>query len=185
MKPGILPLSLLLLCALAVPGQAQAFSLSSPDMAEGRLLDKAQELNIRGCEGGNISPALNWAQAPTGTKSFAVTIFDTDARQGSGWWHWLVFDIPATASGLVSGAGSADGRKLPPGAIQSSTSFGQSGFGGACPPKGDPPHHYQVTVYALDVPRLGLEPSATPMEVKAALGQHTLGQAMLVPLYRR
>jgi len=176
-------LLLMLLCVSAV--QAHAFNLTSPDIADARVLGNAQVLKGHGCVGANLSPALNWANAPAGAKSFAVTVYDPDAPTGSGWWHWVVFDIPATATGLPAGAGTADGRALPQGSIQSRTDFGQPGFGGACPPKGDAPHRYQFTVYALDVPKLGLDPNASAALVGFMLRQHTLAKASILSLYQR
>lgn len=143
-------LSLLTAAALmAVPAQAaDGFKLESKALTEGASMKDSQVYNSFGCAGRNISPDLSWHGAPEGTKYFAVTAFDPDAPTGSGWWHWLVVNIPASVSSLEEGAGSAGG-KLPPEALQTRTDFGQSGYGGACPPVGNPPHRYIFTVYAL------------------------------------
>src|SRR5574343_96080 len=93
-----------LLATLAVP--ATAFELSSPDLKDGQPLAKTQEFNSFGCDGSNISPALSWKNAPAGTQSYAVTVYDPDAPTGSGWWHWLVSNLPATTQGLSTGAGN-------------------------------------------------------------------------------
>jgi len=120
--------------AATAPHAATAFKLASPTIAPGSTLTDAQVANTFGCSGKNISPALTWSGAPAGTRSFAFTLYDPDAPTGSGWWHWVVYDIPATANGLLEGAGTADGARLPSGSKQGHTDFGTPGFGGACPP---------------------------------------------------
>jgi Raf kinase inhibitor-like YbhB/YbcL family protein len=131
------------------------FRLSSPDFRAGGTLSMEQVFNSFGCTGQNISPALSWSGAPAGTQSFALLCHDPDAPTGgAGWWHWLVLNIPASATGLAKDAGKADGSKLPPGAIQVNTDFGGPGWGGPCPPPGDKPHRYVFTLYALKVDRL-------------------------------
>lgn len=171
-----------LLC-LTTTAYAGSFTLVSKDMADGAMLREAQVLNGFGCLGGNLSPALEWRDPPAGTQSFAVTVYDPDAPTGSGWWHWVVFDIPVTARGLSAGAGSAGGDDLPAGSIQSLTDFGAPGFGGACPPQGDAPHRYVFTVHALDVPSLGLDAKAMPALVGFMLHHHTIGKAVLTARY--
>src|SRR5471032_2054390 len=112
------------------------FTLSSSDIAEGKTLSSHHVFQGFGCVGDNRSPQLSWHGAPAGTKSYAVTVYDPDAPTGSGWWHWVVYNIPADVTELPAGAGNAGGQ-LPAGAAQGHTDFGTSGFGGACPPAGD------------------------------------------------
>jgi len=126
---------------------AQTFTLKSADVG-GQATSK-QVFKGFGCSGDNVSPQLSWSNAPKGTKSFAVTIHDPDAPTGSGWWHWVIFDIPAGVTELPTGAGDLSKNLAPKGAVQSMTDFGRPGYGGPCPPKGDGPHAYVVTVYAL------------------------------------
>src|SRR3954465_14424129 len=114
-----------------------------------------------GAGGQNVSPQLSWSGAPAGTKSFALTLYDPDAPTGSGWWHWVVYDIPATATELPQGAGSGK-APLPAGTVQGKTDFGAAGYGGAGPPPGDKPHRYVFTVYALKVDKLDLPADASP-----------------------
>lgn len=166
--------------------QAQAFEVTSTDMAEGQPIAQAQVFNGFGCEGQNISPQVAWRNPPAGTRSFAVTLYDPDAPTGSGWWHWTVFNIPASATGLPRGAGIAAGAKaLPPGSVQGRTDFGMSGFGGACPPVGDQAHRYQLTVWALDTEKLPLDEQASGAMLGFMLNAHSLGQARLTALYGR
>lgn len=138
-----------------------------------------------GCEGGNLSPALIWTDVPPETKSFAVTAYDPDAPTGSGWWHWVVYNIPAETTELKTGAGSGDGSQLPPGAVQGRTDFGTSGYGGPCPPKGHGTHHYHFTVHALKVEKLDVSPDATAALVGYMINANRLAKATLTGLYSR
>jgi len=161
----------------------QTFTLKSKDI--GGQMTLQQVLNGFGCTGQNLSPQLSWENAPAGTKSFAITIYDKDAPTGSGWWHWIVFDIPATVTGLTQGAGDASKNLLPKEAIQSPTDFGQPGYGGPCPPQGDKPHEYIITVYALKTDKLGLDAKASPGLVGFYLNGNELAKASIVAYYQR
>ncbi len=176
-------IGLLLSLAFACPALAGGFTLASPDVSEGAPLRQEQVLKGHGCTGGDVSPALFWSGAPAGTKSYALTVYDPDAPTGSGWWHWVVFNIPVSASGLPKGAGSGKGL-LPVGAVQSRTDFGTPGYGGACPPPGKP-HRYVFTLHALDVDRLDLAPDSSAAMVGFNLGAHSLGAASITALYSR
>jgi len=174
-----------LLIALMYLGVVQAagaaeFMLSSPEVAEGGKFADEQVLNAFGCNGKNISPALNWKGMPAGTKSIAVTLFDLDAPTGSGWWHWVIFNIPANSAGLVKNAGDPTAKLAPKDSIQSRTDFGKSGYGGACPPAGDKPHRYQFSVYALKTDKLPLDENATAAMVSFYLQQNLLQKAVLL-----
>ena len=158
---------------------ADNFTLSSSDL-EGQLTSK-QVFNGFGCTGENISPELSWKDAPKGTKSFAVTVYDPDAPTGSGWWHWLVFDIPKDKFTLPRGFGNSESKDV----IQSITDYGKSGFGGACPPVGDKAHRYEFTVYALDIETLGLDKNTNPALVGFYLNSHSLAKASLISYYGR
>jgi len=163
--------------------QAAGLTLVS-DSLSGQLAP-AQVYDGFGCKGGNISPALHWSGAPAATRSFAVTLYDPDAPTGSGWWHWLVFNIPAKTQGLPEGAGSTAPQRMPAGVVQSRTDFGKPGFGGACPPRGDRPHRYLLTVYALDVERLPLDTAAAPALVGFQLNRHSLARSSTIAYYGR
>jgi Raf kinase inhibitor-like YbhB/YbcL family protein len=157
----------------AGPSAAGPFTLTSTDISAGGKIAEAQVFNGFGCQGGNVSPALAWSGAPGGTKSFALMMHDPDAPTGSGWWHWIVYNIPAGASSLAAGAGDPANHLLPPGAVQGRTDFGTAGYGGPCPPPGKP-HHYYVRLYALKVAKLEV-----PADASAALiGFNVRGQAL-------
>ncbi|MEQ1635125.1 MAG: YbhB/YbcL family Raf kinase inhibitor-like protein [Methylococcales bacterium] len=169
--------------AILLSFNAWAFELSSPDVAEGKSLNAAQVYKGFGCDGGNLSPALAWKDAPAGVRSFAVTIYDPDAPTGSGWWHWLVYNIPASTSALPAGA--AVKTPLPRGARQGRNDFGEHNFGGACPPKNDKPHHYVFSVYALKVDKLDVPKAASAALIGFMLNNNSLGTAKLTATYSR
>ena len=129
-------------------------TLTSPDIKPGGKIADEQVFNGWDCTGKNVSPALAWSGAPKGTKSFAVSVYDPDAPTGSGFWHWWVANLPPDATGLPKGAGGGTG--LPEGAVQPNNDFSLTGYGGPCPPKGKP-HHYHITVYALDLDKLPVD----------------------------
>jgi Raf kinase inhibitor-like YbhB/YbcL family protein len=161
------------LSALLAAGAAQAaaFTLSSPDLKAGRPISAAQYWNEFGCHGQNARPALRWSGAPKGTKSFAVTVYDKDATTGSGFWHWVVYDIPPQTTGI-----GATG--LPQGAKEGNTDLGKPGYIGPCPPI-PRKHVYRFTVYALDVDKLDVPPNATAPMTGFFLHQHIIGEAVL------
>ena len=178
------PLTLALLGAASL-AHAAGFTLSSPTIKPGSTLTQAQVFNGFGCSGQNISPALKWSGAPAGTKSFAVTVYDPDAPTGSGWWHWVVINLPADTAGLAEGAGTADGKALPAGARQGRTDFGAPGFGGACPPQGDKPHRYIFTVYALKTDKIDVPADATAALIGFMLNANKLATASFTAKYGR
>ncbi len=180
MKNLITPL---LLVFFATGLFAQGLTLSSTDL-QGQITS-AQVFSGFGCFGDNISPQLAWQNAPEGTKSFAVTVYDPDAPTGSGWWHWVVFNIPVSVSELKTNAGNIETGLAPEGCTQSITSFGQSGYGGACPPKGDKPHAYIFTVYALGIDKIELEANAPPAMVGYYLNANVIEKASVISYYKQ
>jgi Raf kinase inhibitor-like YbhB/YbcL family protein len=144
-------------------------------------MPEAQVFNGFGRHGGNISPHLAWDGVPAGTKSFVVTVFDPDAPTASGWWHWVVVDIPASAHELARGAGSGT-AKLPDGALQTRTNSGHPGYGGAAPPAGQT-HHYIFTVHALKISRLNVAADTSATKIESLSHANTLGQATLTVTY--
>jgi Raf kinase inhibitor-like YbhB/YbcL family protein len=164
-----------------------AFAVSSKSFKDGDYLGKDHILSADfgfGCAGGNQSPHLAWTGAPAGTKSFAVTCFDPDAPTGSGFWHWLVVNIPANASELAAGAGNPGG-KLPSGALMTRTDFGAPGYGGPCPPEGDHPHRYLFTVFAVKTDRLDVKADTSAAVVGFNLHFNTLAKAAIMGLFKR
>ena len=159
------------------------FTLTSSDIQDGKTIPMKHVFKGMSCTGENVSPALSWSGAPAGTKSFAVTCHDPDAPTGSGWWHWVVYNIPASATGLAQGAGDASGQHLPKGAAQGKTDFGTAGYGGPCPPPGRA-HRYFFKLYALDT-ELALKPRATKPQLLQAMEGHILAEASLMGLYQR
>jgi Raf kinase inhibitor-like YbhB/YbcL family protein len=160
------------------------FTLSSTDLSDGATIGNAQVFNEFGCTGGNVSPALAWSGAPADTKSFALLVHDPDAPTGSGWWHWVVYNIPAGTSSLPSGAGDPKKNLLPAGTLQGRTDYGSIAYGGPCPPPG-PPHHYHFRLYALKVAKLEVPADASAALISFNVRAQSLGEAQLTGLYGR
>jgi len=178
---------LLLIACLVSPAFSEQgkFTLSSPDIPKKSNMKEAQVFSGFGCSGQNISPAVAWKNFPAETKSFALMVHDPDAPTGSGWWHWIVYNIPAKVTSLPAGAGKADGSLLPQGAVQSNTDFGSPGYGGPCPPLGDKAHRYVFTIFALKVEKLDLPPNASGALVGFMVRQNAIGKASVTGYYGR
>ncbi|HVB17990.1 MAG TPA: YbhB/YbcL family Raf kinase inhibitor-like protein [Stellaceae bacterium] len=166
------------LAAVAAPAFAAEMTVASPDLKNGATMPMAQVCARYG--GGDHSPALSWSGEPAGTESFAVTMYDPDAPTGSGFWHWTMFNIPASVHSLPAGAGDAGATTLPAGAGEGRNDAGVAHYSGACPPPGDPPHHYQITVFAVKVAKLPLDAGSSGARVGFNLHFNTLAKAQLV-----
>ncbi len=164
---------------------AAGFTVTSRDLKANGIMSARYVYKGFGCKGGNISPQLTWHGEPAGTKSFAVTVYDPDAPTGSGWWHWLVFNIPKDVHSLAEDSGNPARDMMPKGVIQARTDFGTVGYGGACPPAGDKAHRYQFTVWALDVEHLPLTADASGAMLGFNLHGHALAKAELMVTYGR
>jgi Raf kinase inhibitor-like YbhB/YbcL family protein len=158
------------------------FTLTSTSLRDGGSVNAAQVFDQDDCKGANRSPQLSWHDAPQGTRSFAITIFDPDAP-GPGWWHWAVAQIPATIDHLPENA-SASGYVKKIGAVEARNDFDIDGYGGPCPPAGKP-HRYMVTVYALNTTDLRLAQGRPALMFDHEIGTATLGSAHMVVNYGR
>ena len=193
-------LSALSMSALAddEENEDRVFTLTSPDLASGTFSNKFV-LNGFGCAGNNVSPELRWTNVPPGTQSLALQLYDPDAPTGSGFWHWAVYNIPPTATGLAQGAGNSPAT-LPSGAFGGNTDFLDTGvtgvngnYGGPCPPVGDKPHHYTFTLFALAVPNVqaagGIPPTGSAalygFVINRGLGAALLGEASFTARFGR
>ena len=156
-----------------------SFTVTSTDVTDGEPLDPAHVYAE-----GNTSPQLSWSGAPEGTQSYVVTCFDPDAPIVSGFWHWIVADIPADVTSLDTGAGALGDAKLPEGAFHVRNDFGTRDFGGAAPPEGDQVHRYFFVLHAVGPEKLGVDADATPAVVGFNLAFKTLGRAILVGTYQ-
>ena len=175
-----------LLATAAGSAFAAPFTLTSPAFKNGGSIEQKNAGNTMGCTGDNKSPALEWKNPPAGTKSFALMVHDPDAPTGSGFWHWIVYNIPADATALPEGAGDAAGTGLPKGAAQGNTDMGKPGYVGPCPPPGSPKHHYNFTLFALKVDKLDIPAGATAAYVGFNANANAIGKpAKLTGLYAR
>ena len=163
-------------------------NLTSDSFKDGDYLKQEHALSADygfGCGGGNKSPHLRWEGGPAGTKSFAVTCFDPDAPTGSGFWHWVVANIPPNVTELPLDAGNPPAGKMPAGALQVRTDFGKPGYGGPCPPQGDHPHRYLFTVFAVSMDVLPVTADTAAAVVGFYLNFNTLAKASLMGLFKR
>lgn len=160
-----------------------SFAVTSEDVADGKQMGNKQVANVFGMTGENISPQLSWSGFPAETRGFAVTCYDPDAPTGSGFWHWLVIDVPASVTTLAAGAGAGGGSGLPAGAFHVRNDYGSKEFGGAAPPAGDPPHRYVFAVHALDTDKLGIDSDVTPAVAGFNLRFHTIARGLLIPVF--
>lgn len=171
---------------IAAAPLAKAFELTSADIAPGKPVAQKFIYHSFGCTGENVSPELSWSNPPEGTKSFAVLMHDPDAPTGgAGFWHWIVYNIPASTRSLPQGAGAADGKALPPGAIQAENDFGDAAWGGPCPPPGSGVHKYNYTVYALAVEKLDLPKNVKASVAGFTINKNAIGKATLIVPYSR
>lgn len=155
----------------------ETFTLTSKDLG-GQFTTK-HFFNDWGAGGENVSPHLKWVNAPEKAAAFAVTMYDPAAPTGSGWWHWVVFNIPSEISELPSGAGTVETSRLPGGAILGNTDFGKPGYGGPVPIPGSGYHPYLITVHALSK-KLDLDASVNPAMVGFQMGGVTIAKASML-----
>ncbi|HLK91555.1 MAG TPA: YbhB/YbcL family Raf kinase inhibitor-like protein [Polyangia bacterium] len=161
---------------------AGAFTLSSSAFKNNGAIPEKYSFNNMGCTGQNVSPPLEWKNPPAGTKSFALMVHDPDAPTGSGWWHWVVYNIPADATSLPEGVTPAT---LPKGAVEGNTDFGKAGYGGPCPPPGSGKHHYNFTLFALKVEKIEVPPGASAAMVGFNAKANAIASAKLTGTFSR
>lgn len=166
-------------------GSAWAFEISSPAVGNDTTIPDQYTANAFGCSGGNVSLPLEWTDVPAEAKSLALTMYDPDAPTGSGFWHWLVVNLPPSTTGLAEGVGEPGNAKLPGGAVQARGDAGVSGYFGPCPPEGDTPHRYIFTVFAVDADALDINADTSGAVVGFNLHFHTIDQASVTYTYGR
>jgi Raf kinase inhibitor-like YbhB/YbcL family protein len=159
-------------------GKSMALSITSPSfMNQGEIPSKFT------CEGSDTSPELKWSGAPTGAKSLAVIVDDPDAPDPKApkmtWVHWVLYNIPATATGLPEGVAS---KSLPAGTAEANNDWKRTGYGGPCPPIGR--HRYFFKLYAIDtvLPKL---PAPSKAALEKAMEGHILAKAELMGTYQK
>jgi Raf kinase inhibitor-like YbhB/YbcL family protein len=173
----------LALTALAAP--ASAFEISSPAVGSDNTIPEKYTANTFGCSGENVSLPLEWSGVPADAKSLAITIFDPDAPTGSGFWHWELANLPPSTMSLPENAGAAGNGNLPEGAVQARNDAGTSAYFGPCPPQGDTPHHYVITIFAVGAEALPVNADASGAVVGFNLHFNTLDKASVTYTYGR
>ena len=161
------------------------FRVTSSAMHDGERIPMRMVYDKMACTGQNRSPDVQWLGAPEGTKSYALTMFDPDAPTTVGFSHWIVYDIPGRYTSLEEGAGSSSSHPHLHGGHSGRNDYGERRYDGPCPPPGDPPHHYHLTVYAMDCPSLDLPEGVSYARFMFASRDHVLAQSELVGLYGR
>ena len=161
------------------------FWISSPAFQPNGTIQAEEDFDGWGCTGKNVSPELQWGGAPADTKSFALTVYDPDAPTGSGFWHWQIFNIPATVTKLPAGAGDPKRGLAPAGSVHGRNDYGAIGYGGPCPPAGDKPHRYIFTVFALKTAKLDLDASASAAVIGFNLNANVLAKVTVTAYYGR
>ena len=161
--------------------KTKKFLAYSPDIYDGREIRNSQVYNQYGCQGYNISPKIVWRNAPENTKSFAITMYTDDTNNNSGWWHWIIYNIPANINLIESGANN-NKKLLPKGAIQGLNDYGERDYGGVCPPFNEK-YNYVITIYALDIEELDLSKNATPAMIVLNLNNHKIASTQIKSYY--
>ena len=170
---------------LSSPAMATELSLKSAEISDGTGASSTMEYNAGACHGENRSPELSWSGEPDTTQSFVVSMFDPDAPYPGGWLHWMVLNIPADTHVLRSGAGGDNAASLPEGVVQLKNSYGTQGYGGPCPPRGDKPHRYEITLYAMPQGSTNVPVGQTAQDTVAWLKSNALASSQITLTYQR
>jgi len=159
-----------------------SFRVTSTTVANRRPLPTAQLSGLFNVPGGkgHLPGTVVGRAFPKQTKSFVVTMYDPQAPTGSGFWHWVVSDIPSTTTSLPADAGALNSTLLPAGAVQLGGDAGMHRYVGGAPPAGSGFHNYYITVSALDIPKSGLGPDATGAFLGFTIAGHTIARATMV-----
>ena len=159
-----------------------ALTLSSTSFKEGEIIPVKHHMGEAygmGCAGGNVSPELHWEGVPEGTKSIVIQCFDPDAPTGSGFWHWVGANIPATATSVSEGGG------LPEGSLETRTDIGAPGWIGPCPPEGHGVHRYIFTISCLGVASIPVDVDSSAAVVGFMTNMNAIEQAKLTGVVAR
>ncbi len=181
---ALIPLIFFLSCSTSHAAE-KIFTLQSSDIKPNSEIAEKHVFNGFGCSGKNMAPQISWMAAPADTKSFAFTVYDPDAPTTSGWWHWLVANIPASYKNLPADFSAQDSFTLKDGIVQVRNDFGTYKFGGPCPPQGDKPHRYIFTIYALKVEKLDLNDKSTAALASFMINKNTIAKATFTARYGR
>jgi Raf kinase inhibitor-like YbhB/YbcL family protein len=173
------------LAMMALAGPASAFEISSPAIGSDGTIPLKYTADAFGCSGSNVSLPLEWKDVPADAKSLALTMYDPDAPTGSGFWHWIIANLPATTTALAEGAGEAGSGKLPQGAAQGRNDAGTAAYFGPCPPKGDKPHRYVFTIFALMADKIGIDGNASGAVLGDQLRLNAIDMASVTYTYGR
>ncbi len=172
-------------CSTSQAFSSNDFQIKSSDIKPNATISNRHVFSGFGCNGENISPQISWKNAPKETKSFALTVYDPDAPTGSGWWHYVAINIPKNQTKLPSNFAAEDKFKIADDVLQVRNDFGVYKFGGPCPPKGDKPHRYVFTIYALKSEKLEVSESSTAALAGFMINQNILAKASFEAFYGR
>ncbi|MBL6664292.1 MAG: YbhB/YbcL family Raf kinase inhibitor-like protein [Rickettsiales bacterium] len=164
---------------------APDFEFGSQDIKPGSSIKVKHVFDGFGCVGDNISPQLFWKNAPKDTKSFAITVYDPDAPTGSGWWHWIALNIPASYGSLSQEFGGKNEFLLNNDITQIKNDYGTYSFGGPCPPEGDKPHRYIFTIYALKTDKIAISQNSSAALAGFMINANMIAKKSFVAHYGR
>lgn len=162
-----------------------AMSITSPDFKEGQLILEKNVFNGFGCKGENLVPEFTISDVPADAKSLAITMYDPDAPTGSGWWHWIVYNIDPSTKTVKSDAMKTKTATFGKNVSFGKTDFGTYNYGGPCPPVGHGKHHYILAVYALKTDKINVPGDATAAMIGFNIKANTIERASITAIYQR
>jgi Raf kinase inhibitor-like YbhB/YbcL family protein len=164
--------------------QKENFQIRVSGLGPNRQIPNDFALNHFGCDGKNMSPEITWSGTPTGTKSFVLAVWDSDAPKAGGFYHWMIVNIPSSAHNLPAGSGNLDKGLAPAGTAQLKNDYGEPGYGGPCPP-GHQLHHYHFLLYALKAEQVPIDQRTPPATAVTVFQKEVLAKAEIVATYHR